>query len=174
MLKLYFVFILLGALGLTYSLIFGGEDAHSGLDDGADAGDTFDDSPKIFSFRVIFSFLLAFGIGGGAMFYSDKTIGPQIIVGLISGILTGAFSWWMMSILYKFQGASNVDSDDFIGHLGDIVIGTTPNGKSKVRVNALTGTIELLCKEENGLPLKIGDTVKISGKIGTLLIVSKQ
>ena len=172
MLKIYFVFLLVGLLGLGSSLIFGGDDGD--LADGADAGDTFDDSPKVFSLRVIFAFLLAFGIGGGAMFYSDKSIGGQILVGLLAGLGTGAFTWWLTSILYKMQGASNVDSDTFIGKTGDIVIGTSPGGKAKVRVSTISGPMELMCKEANDKKLKNGDLVKISGKMGTLLIVNKQ
>lgn len=176
MLAIYFVFLLIGVIGLGSSMIFGGDDADfdGDLSDGLDSGDVFDDSPKVFSMRVIFSFLLAFAIGGGAMYYSDKTIGWQIVVGLLAGLATGAFSWGLTKILYKMQGASNVNSDDLVGKTGDIVIGTTESGKSKVRVNTINGPMELMCKEANDKKLKNGDLVNVSGKIGTLLIVSKQ
>jgi membrane protein implicated in regulation of membrane protease activity len=173
MLKIYFVFLLVGLIGLLSSMLFDG-DSDGDLADGADAGDSFDDSPKVFSLRVIFAFLLAFSIGGGAMYYSDKAIAGQIIVGLLSGVATGAFVWWLTKILYNMQGASNVDSDTFIGKTGDIVVGTTPGGKAKVRVSTISGPMELLCKEANDKKLKNGDLVKISGKMGTLLLVNKQ
>lgn len=173
MLKIYFVFLLIGILGLLSSMIFGDDDGDI-ADGDLDAGDTFDDSPKVFSLRVIFSFLLAFAVGGGAMYYSDKSIGGQIIVGLLSGLATGAFTWWITSILYKMQGASNVSSDQLIGKSGDIVIGTTQTGKAKVRMSTINGPMELMCKEANDRKLKVGDLVKITGKMGTLLIVSKQ
>jgi membrane protein implicated in regulation of membrane protease activity len=172
MLKLYFVFLIAGFVGLLYSLIMG--DTDNDLSDGVDGGDSIDDSPKVFSFRVIFSFLLAFGIGGGSVFYSNGSLPLQLLVGFGAGVATGALTWWLTSILYKMQGASNVDSDEFIGKTGDIVVGTTDGGKAKVRVNTTSGPMEFLCKEANDNLLKNGDVVRISGKLGTLLMVSKQ
>ena len=174
MLQIYFVFLLVGVVGLLSSLIFGGDELDGDLADGMDAGDVADGSPKVFSLRVIFAFLLAFGIGGGAMFYSDYSIAAQIIVGFLAGVATGAFTWWMFKVLYKMQGASNVNSDDFIGMNGSISIGTSQSGKAKVRINSTSGPIEFMCKEANDKKLKNGDSVAISGKIGTLLIVTKQ
>jgi hypothetical protein len=172
MLKLYFVFLIIGFFGLLSSMIFGGDEGD--LSDGSmDSGDTFDDSPKVFSFRVIFSFLLAFAIGGGGTYYSDGSILTQILVGMGAGLATGAFTWWLTSILYKMQGASNVDSDSFIGMSGDIVVGTTDAGRSKVRVNTTSGPMEFLCKESKDKKLKLGDLVQVSGKSGTILIVTK-
>ena len=172
MLEIYFVFLLIGFVGLLSSMVFGGDDGD--LADGSmNAGDTFDDSPKVFSFRVIFSFLLAFGTGGGAVYYSEGSILNQILVGLAAGLCTGAFTWWITSILYKMQGASNVDSDSFMGMSGDIVVGTTSSGKSKVRLNTTSGPMEFLFKEADNRILKLGETVKVSEKAGTLLIVTK-
>lgn len=173
MLKIYFAFLLVGIIGLGSSLIFDGDSDGDISDGDFDAGDTVHDSPKVFSLRVIFAFLLAFGIGGGAMYYSDRSLGAQILVGIAAGLATGAFTWWLTSILYKMQGASNVNSDNFIGMSGDIVIGTTTGGNCKVRLNTTGGQMELMCKEANDKKLKTGDLVNVSGKIGTLLIVSK-
>lgn len=173
MLKIYFVFLIIGIVGLLSSLLFGGDAETGDLSDGMDAGDTVDGSPKIFSLRVMFAYLLAFAIGGGSMYYSDYGIGWQIIVGLVAGLATGTFTWWMFKILYNMQGSSNINSDDFIGKTGDIVIGTTESGKSKVRVSTFSGPLELMCKEANNKELKSGDSVKVSGKIGTLLMVIK-
>jgi len=175
MLKIYFVFLLVGAIGLLSSLLFGDADGMDGdLSDGFDAGDSVDGSPSIFSMRVIFAFLLAFGIGGGAMYYGEYGIGWQVLIGFLAGIGTGVFTWWIFKVLYKMQGASNVNSDDFVGMGGSITVGTSEAGKAKVRINSTSGPMELMCKEANDKKLKNGDLVKISGKIGTLLLVIKQ
>lgn len=175
MLKIYFVFLLIGFIGLLSSLLFGDSDSIDGdLADGIDAGDSVDGSPKVFSLRVMFAFLLAFGIGGGAMYYADHGIGGQMIVGTLSGVGTGLFTWWIFKVLYKMQGASNVNSDDFVGKLGNITIGTSAAGKAKVKISSFGGPMELVCKEANDKKLKNGDTVRVSGKIGNLLLVTKQ
>ena len=109
------------------------------------------------------------------MYYSDHSIGWQVIVGLLAGVAIGGLTFWIFKALYRMQGASNVNSDDFIGKGGSITIGTSEAGKAKVRVSAaLGGSMELMCKEANGVELVNGDLVKISGKIGTLLLVTKQ
>jgi len=179
MLKIYFVFLLVSVIGLLFSLFFDGDnDANvtDGLDgehpDGFSHGD-IQDSPKVFSMRVIFSFLLAFAIGGGAIFYHGGDILKQILVGLTAGVLTGAFTWGLTAILYKMQGSSSVSSDNFIGMSGDIVIGTTEAGKAKVRIITNSGPMEFLCKEFNDKKLKNGDLVSITGKMGHLLLVGK-
>lgn len=173
MLQIYFVFLIVGVVGLLSSLLFDGDADTGDLADGMDAGDSVDGSPKVFSLRVMFAFLLAFALGGGGMYYGDHGIGGQIIVGLTAGLATGLFTWWIFKFLYSMQGASNVNSDNFVGRTGDIVIGTTSTGKAKVRVSTLSGPLELMCKEANDVKLKSGDAVKISGKIGTLLMVTK-
>ena len=175
LLKIYFVFMLVGFLGLLSSLLFDGDDAGD-LAEGIDGGDGFDGSPKVFSLRVIFAFLMAFGIGAGAVALGENpgTLGVQVVVGLLAGVGTAAFTWWLTKVLYKMQGASNVNSDSFVGKTGDIVIGTSPGGKAKVRVSTISGPMELLCKEANDQKLKNGDLVKVTGKMGTLLIVTKQ
>jgi hypothetical protein len=177
-LYIYFAFFLIGTVGLGSSFILGvdGDNDLAGgdVDGHFDSGDTVHDSPKVFSLRVIFSFLSSFAVGGGAMFFSEKSLGAQILVGLLAGVLTAAFTWWLASILYKQQGSSNINSDNFIGMSGDIIIGTTAAGKSKVRLNTHGGAMELMCKEANDKVLKAGDLVDISGKIGNLLIVSKR
>ncbi len=175
MLKIYFVFLLIGLIGLLSSLLFGDTDGIDGdLADGIDAGDSVDGSPKVFSLRVMFAFLLAFGIGGGAMYYSDHGIGGQMIVGILSGAGTGLLTWWLFKVLYKMQGASNVNSDDFVGKTASVTVGTSQAGKAKVRISSFGGPMELVCKEANDKKLKNGDSVKVSGKIGNLLLVTKQ
>ena len=175
MLKIYFVFLLIGFIGLISSLLFGDTDGIDGeLSDGIDAGDSVDGSPKVFSLRVMFAFLLAFGIGGGGMYYADHGIGGQVIVGLLSGAGTGLLTWWIFKVLYKMQGASNVNSDDFIGKVGSVTVGTSQAGKAKVKLSTFGAPLELVCKEANDKKLKNGDSVKVTGKIGNLLLVAKQ
>jgi membrane protein implicated in regulation of membrane protease activity len=172
MANLYLIFIFIGLFGMLSSMIMGGDDVD--LDGSLEPGDVFDDSPKVFSLRVIFSFMLAFGIGAGAVYYYSGPTGYQLLTGMISGFAIGGLIWWLTSILYRMQGASNVNSDDFIGKIGDIVIGTTPSGKAKVRLSTTSGPMEFLCREANNVPLVNGDLVSVTRKAGTLLIVFKK
>jgi membrane protein implicated in regulation of membrane protease activity len=172
MIKVYFVFLLIGLMGLLSSMLFG--DADSDIHDGSlDSGDTFDDSPKVFSLRVIFSFLLSFGIGAGSVFYYGGNLASQLLTGLGAGVAIGALTWWITYMLYRMQGASNVDSDSFIGRSGNIVIGTTKDGNAKVKINTTSGPMEFLCRSSSGKKLRLGDTVTVVEKLGTLLLVNR-
>jgi hypothetical protein len=176
--QLYILFLVIGALGLLSSLIFGemhhDMDFHSDvhMDLGHDAGHA--DSPKLFSLRVIFSFLMAFAIGGGALYLSGKPIGPQIIVGLIAGCGTGIGVWALMKAIYGFQGNSNIDSDNFIGKNAFVSIGTTNTGLAQVKLDTQGGDQLFMAQEANSKKLEKNEVVKITGRIGNTLIVSKQ
>jgi membrane protein implicated in regulation of membrane protease activity len=174
---IYIAFLAIGALGLLSSLILG-EFGHGDLgghefsaDGHGDAGDA--DSPKIFSLRIIFAFLMAFGIGGGAMYLADKPVGGQIIVGILSGIVTGAITYYIMKLLYSFQGNSNIDAANFIGKDATVTVETTNNGSCQVKLDTGGGDNLYMGKEKNSVPLKKYDVVKIVGQIGNVLIVEK-
>jgi membrane protein implicated in regulation of membrane protease activity len=173
---IYIAFLAIGGLGLLSSLIFGefhgdADFGHEFSADGHDAGDA--DSPKIFSLRVIFAFLMAFGIGGGAMYLGDKSVGGQIIVGILSGVATGAITYYIMKLLYSFQGNSNIDAANFIGKEATVTVETTNNGSCQVKLDTGGGDDLYIGKEKNSVPLKKYDVVKIVGRLGNVLIVEK-
>lgn len=174
---IYIAFLAIGGLGLLSSLIFG--DFHDGdlhgdfsHDIGGHDGDQAD-SPKIFSLRVIFAFLMAFGIGGGSMFLAERSLIGQLLVGFLAGIATGAVTYYIMKLLYSFQGNSNIDSANFIGKEATVTIETTGNGSCQVKLDTGGGDNLYIGKEKNSVPLKKYDVVKIVGILGNVLIVEK-
>jgi membrane protein implicated in regulation of membrane protease activity len=176
---LYLIFLIIGALGLLSSLIFGDVDADGDLDmhgdiGGGDADHGDSDGPKILSLRVIFAFLLAFGIGGGSMYLFGNGLGIQLLVGFLAGIATGAMTFFMMRFLYSFQGNSNIDSNDLIGLTGIITIPTTKTGLAQVKVDSNGADNQFMAQETAGNILKQHDTVKVIGKVGNTLLVTKQ
>lgn len=171
----YIAFLTFGGLGLLSSLILG--EFHGDTDfghefsDGHDAGDA--DSPKLFSLRVIFAFLMAFGIGGGSMYLSEQSVTGQIIVGLLSGAATGAITYYLMKLLYSFQGNSNIDAINFIGKEATVTVGTTDNGSCQVKLDTGGGDDLYISKEKNSVYLRKYDVVKIIGRLGNVLVVEK-
>lgn len=173
---IYIAFLAIGGLGLLSSLILG--EFHGDVDfghefsaDGHDAGDA--DSPKLFSLRVIFAFLMAFGIGGGSMYLSEQSVGGQIIVGILSGAATGAITYFIMKLLYSFQGNSNIDAVNFIGKDATVTVGTTNNGSCQVKLDTGGGDDLYIGKEKNSVYLRKYDVVKIIGRLGNVLVVEK-
>lgn len=171
----YFAFLLIGVIGLLSSLLFGDTDADFDHDLGSNdfhhGGDA--DSPKLLSLRVIFSFLLAFSIGGGAVYLSDKPLGSQLIVGILSGIVTALAVFYFMKFLYSFQGVSNINSNDFIDKQAIVTVGTTSQGLCQIEVDSTGGDRLFMAQEVNGKKLKKNDAVKVKSRTGTTLIVEK-
>ncbi|MDD5648852.1 MAG: hypothetical protein PHF86_00300 [Candidatus Nanoarchaeia archaeon] len=175
--NLYLLFLLLGSLGLLGSLIFGefhhDFDFHHEIDLGhGDAGHA--DSPKIFSLRVIFAFMLAFGIGGGILYLNHSPLHLQVITGILSGVVTGLGVWYLMKFVYGFQGNSNVDSDSFIGKIAMVTIETTNSGLAQIKIDSTGGDQLFMAQEMNSKKLERHDKVKITGRVGNTIIVSKE
>jgi membrane protein implicated in regulation of membrane protease activity len=171
---IYLLFLGIGGLGLLSSLILGelGHGDVGGHDLGhGDSGDA--DSPKLFSLRVIFAFLMAFGIGGGSMYLSDKSVGLQIVTGFLSGVLTAAITYYIMKFLYSQQGNSNLDAEDFIGKQASVTVETTNSGSCQIKIDSGGGDQLFLAKEKNSNLVKLHETVKIVGRLGSVLIIEK-
>jgi len=169
-LNLYLGFLIIGMLGLFGSLIFGDYDE---IDLDGDVDSIGSDSPKIFSLRIIFSFLLAFSLGGGALFLMEKSLGIQLIGGFAAGFIIAFLLFQATKYLYSLQGNSNTNADDFIGNTAYVTIGTIPNGNLQVQVHTHGGDSLFTAQAVNGEKLKRGDAVKIESRIGTKLLVSK-
>jgi membrane protein implicated in regulation of membrane protease activity len=176
----YLAFLGIGTLGLLMSLILGefshdGVDFHhdlGGMDHDGDSGQA--DSPRLFSVRAIFAFLMAFGIGGGAMFLTGNSIVTQIIVGFLAGALTAVLVYYIMKFLYSQQGNGNINSESFIGKLAEVTVETTNNGSCQIKVDSGGGDQLFIAKEKNSKSVKQHESVKIVGRIGTTLIIEKQ
>ena len=169
----YFAFLFIGVIGLLSSLLFGDVDADidSGDIDLSSQGEV--DSPKLLSLRVIFSFLLAFSVGGGALYFGGKPLGAQLFVGFVSGIAIALGVFYFMKILYSFQGTSNVDSNDFIGKNAIVTVGTTKSGLCQVEIDSTGGDRLFMAQEIKGKKLRKNNAVKIKSRTGTTLIVEK-
>ena len=171
---IYLLFLGIGGLGLLSSLILGelGHGDVGGHDLGhGDSGDA--DSPKLFSLRVIFAFLMAFGIGGGSMYLSDKAVGLQIVTGFLSGVVTAVLTYYIMKFLYSQQGNSNLDAENFIGKQAAVTVETTNSGSCQIKIDSGGGDQLFLAKEKNSNLVKLHETVKIVGRLGSVLIIEK-
>lgn len=172
---LYLIFLILGGFGLLSSLIFGDMDADGDLDinaEGTDSGDA--DGPKVFSLRIIFAFLMAFGIGAGSMYLLTRGLGAQLITGFLAGIVTAVGTFYLMKLIYSFQGNSNVNANNFIGKTGMVTIGTTESGLCQVKINSNGADNLIMAREKSNKKLKKGNMVTVSEKMGNSFIVEKQ
>ncbi len=116
-------FLICGAVGFVLVLIslfagFGEHDFHidhdfdhdGGVEHGGDS--EHDSGPSFFSFRVIVTFLTAFGATGAICTYYGCSPLWSSIIGFVAGIVFGLFAWWLMKQAFKQQASSLVLNED--------------------------------------------------------------
>jgi len=165
--NIYLLFIVVGIVGLGYSL-FGGDI------ETPDIGDTgHADGDKIFSTKVIFTFLLSFAMAAGIIYINGHSIFLQILGGTLSGILFGYLVYSFFKFIYKFQGSSNLDTNSLVGKVGTVMLNTTDGGKSQAQFESGFGEQVFMIQEINGQKLKRGDNIRGERVVGGILMVSK-
>jgi membrane protein implicated in regulation of membrane protease activity len=173
MLTLYYVFIGIGTCILLLSLI-GGDILDMDIDTDMDMNvDGVTDSTSVFSLRTISAGFLSFGTGALMMNHNGYGLTLQILVGCLTGGLVVYLVYLLTKALYSFQGDSNTSLASLVGKSGIITIGTSPSGNAQLKVDTNNGPKEYTCKETTSTLLRQSDIVKITDKIGNLLIVSK-
>lgn len=169
---------ILGALGIIYNLgsLFGGDTMDldsSGMDADLDIDDA-DDSPKIFSFRLLFGGFLGFAIGGGISSFNGWGVPTQLIVGAVSAVFFGFLAFYLAKFMYSLQGDSSVSTDDVVGKSGTVTVRTGDTGKAMVKVSTGNGPQEFLCTStDKRIKLKVGETVQVDSRLGGELVVSR-
>lgn len=176
---LYWSLGLLGALYLLSSLVGGDafdvdlDSTDLDMDSDLDVDDA-DDSPKVFSLRLMFGGFLGFAIGGGMSYYNGWSLSTQMIVGSLTAIFFGYLAYLLAKMMYNMQGDSSVSMEDVVGKVGIITVRTANTGKAMIKVPTPNGAQEFLCISKDGrIKLNVGETAKVQSRIGTELMVER-
>lgn len=117
---------------LVMASLFGGADHDHSFDHDFDHDGHLDSSehgPSFLSYRVMVTFVTAFGAFGFLTSYLLK-VGPlwSTLSGVGGGFVIAIFIWWLISIAFKQQASSLVTSEDILGAEG-VVLTAIPVGE---------------------------------------------
>jgi|GEM_PF-1246211 len=160
-------FWIVGGIGILLLLVslfgFGGDHEfdhdfdHDGIPDSGDAG------PSLFSYKVIISFLAAFGIGGAlAMQLGNFSPFWSSITGVGAGIISGFVVWGFLKIAFSQQASSTISLNDCIGLSGVVTIPIYPG---------TTGEISVVIKGQSKCFMAITSVNKVIPEGATVKIV---
>jgi len=172
------LFIIVGSVGLVLFLIsmfgFGGdhEVGHDGdFSHDGDAGHDGSDSVSLFSYRVIVTFLAAFGAAGAIARYYSCGMLLSAVIGVICGVLVALFAWWLINLAFKQQASSLVTNEDLIDKIAMVITPISGNVLGEVSVEVKGQRQSYHAKAKDGRDIPENASVKIIENHGVFLIV---
>lgn len=130
---------------------------------------------RFFTVRGIVAFFCIFGWTGAALF--DTGIQTMWIV-LLSAA-AGFFAMFVIGLIFyavkKLQSSGNIQYSNAIGKKGNVYIPIPPNrlGRGKIMVTVQERLVEAEAITDDKKKIPTGETVIITGNIGTTLIVKR-
>jgi membrane protein implicated in regulation of membrane protease activity len=154
-------------------------DMHSmdhGFDHDSDHHDGGQSSVSIFSFRVIVVFLTGFGAVGALCTYFKMDMLTSSFFGVVTGLILGFVSWWMMNFAMKQQASSLINTNELVGKDAIVHIPIPVNGLGEVVIE-LNGQRKYISARSKNTDkaIPINSQVKIlSNSAGTLIVELEQ
>jgi membrane protein implicated in regulation of membrane protease activity len=145
---------------------FGG----GGGDAGGFEGD-LDGGPSVFSSRVIFTFLTAFGGGGAIATIYGLSAVPASAIGVVSGVLLGGLTWAVARGLWRQQATSTLEMSSLVGRRARVAVAIPAGGPGQITVNVGSGSSTFLALSRDGGAIAHTAEVEIVALEGDTLIV---
>ncbi len=169
------IFVLFSAI---FGHIFGGHDAHViGSGGHAEAGADSSDAPgiSVFSPTVIAAFITSFG-GLGVIFTQFKaTRSPWISAPLaVAGAATiaGTFLLFLRKLMTKTQSSSESNVANLVGVVATTITPIQENAVGEIAYVWAGSRYTAAAREENGVAVPNGKSVKITRIVGTQFYVT--
>ena len=130
---------------------------------------------RFFTVRGIVAFFCIFGWSGAALYDTDM---PDIWV-VVLAVLAGFFAMFIIGLMFfgirKLQSSGNIKYSNAIGKTASVYIPIPPamSGTGKVMVTLQERLTEAEAKTDEKTKIRTGETVKITGTIGSTLIVKR-
>ena len=155
------------------SFLFGG-DHHDLGDHDHDVGGHFHDdeaSLSFFSPKVIFTFMLGFGAAGAvASNYGLKTHWC-ILIGIGCGLCLALVAYGMLTLIYKQQASSLIDTNNAIGRTAQVLTAIPPNGTGEVGLEVQGQYQTYLARGRSGDAISKGSRVTVvENQAGQLVV----
>ena len=136
--------------------------------DGGDHGSTI----SVFSPKIFFVFLAAFGAGGSiASLYGSSAMAASGW-GMLVGASFGAIAYFGLFLLYGAQANSVIRTTDAVGQIGYVSTSITEKGGvGEVEVNVSGQSKTYMAQAKGGISIPRGSQVKVTAVQGVTLLV---
>ena len=174
MVTFFGIIIATGFVMLFGSMIFG-HDHDGAIDHDGDHGDDghSEGSISIFSFKIIGSFLIGFGASAILAVYQLQLNNFQAsLVGVLFGVVIGAVSWWLLTLINKQQANSLLTSASAVGLTASVTLGIDANPGEVAFSNNGTFTTRSARSVDN-VVINKGEIVKIINIVGNDVLVER-
>jgi hypothetical protein len=164
------ILVLLSLFGLGGDHDFDHDFDHSfDSNSGADSAD--DSVPSLLSYRVIISFMTAFGVGGVlAMKLGGWSPFWSAVTGVLAGVVVAIIVWGILKVAFSQQASSTISIQDCVGLQATVTIQILPGQAGEVSV-VLKGQSRCFMATADNIVCPEGATVKINEVIaGTLKV----
>lgn len=172
---LIFIAIAIGSFIVLASSFLFGHDHDVDHADGDHGVDGHDVEPTIsfFSMKVLGTLTMGFGAAGAIARQYGADYLASSLIGLGSGILLSGVMYLVLSIIYKQQSSSLVQTSSAIGQSGIVQTGISGGKLGEVSLNVGGQYMTYLAKSSSGQEIPKGTTVRVVGLIGSQLVVEE-
>jgi len=179
-LQIFYLGCAIFGIVMVLASMFGADHDHDlshdagGADHGGDS-DSSDQGPKFFSFRVMVTFLAAFGAFG---FLTSYLLGLSGLLSALAGFLGGAlialFAWWLVALAFKQQASSVVTDEDLVGLEGVVITSIPTNGMGEVSLEIKGQRKYFPARTTDNSSCDDGSVIKVKQIISGHMVVEKQ
>ncbi len=176
---LIFLAIAIGSFILVAGSFFFGHDhdfdhgdvGHDG--DGHDLSHEMEPTISIFSLKVLATFTMGFGAAGAiARQYGADYLGASLI-GLGTGLILSLLMYLVLSLIYRQQSSSLIQTTSAIGQTGVVQTGISSDSCGEVSLSVGGQYLTYIAKSARGIAIPKGRTVRVVSLVGSELIVEE-
>lgn len=141
--------------------------------DADDVGLDMEPTIGFFSMKVLATLTMGFGAAGAIARQYGADYLMSSLVGLGFGILLSLIMYFVLSIIYKQQSSSLVQTSSAIGQTGIVQTSISEHAAGEISLNIGGQYLTYLAKSSTGKVIPKGHTVKVVGVVGSELVVEE-
>ena len=172
---LVFIAIAIGSFIVLAGSFFFGHDHDTGHADVSHDVDGHDLEPTIsfFSVKVLGTLTMGFGAAGAIARQYGADYLVSSLIGLGSGVALSGVMYLILTLIYRQQSTSLVETASAIGQTGIVKTGIGADKMGEVSLNVGGQYMTYLAKSSGGREIPKGRTVKVVGLVGSQLVVEE-
>ena len=176
---LIFIAIAIGSFILIAGSFLFGHDHdtdHGDVGHAVDAHDIahdMDPTISFFSMKVLATLTMGFGAAGAIARQYGADYLLSSLVGLGCGIILSLIMYFVLSLIYRQQSSSLVQTSSAVGQTGIVQTGIGENAAGEISLSIGGQYLMYIAKSSTGKAIPKGHTVKVVGVVGSELVVDE-